>query len=238
MKKLFVLVVSLLAICLPALADDPLSHSAPDSTKKASGWYIALDAGPMYNEYENAFTYRDNGKSLFSYQVALSGGYDFNEAFGVRVQVEGGKNLAANNFYQTSDGGFWPYEFYNVSGFADGVLDLVGLRNKENPFRPKLYGGVGLAHTFGFNYLTQTKHPWQWDMVSKSNTVFGFRLGAIAEYDFDFGLGIYADLRGEAYTDQFNGLMPSKEDFDNFEGYPGFPFDLRAMLSLGLIYKF
>ena len=64
------------------------------------------------------------------------------------------------------------------------------------------------------------------------------RAGAIAEFNFKGGFGIFADLCGEAYTDMFNGLRPFEFDHTAGTGYAGFPFDLRASLSLGVLYRF
>ena len=49
--------------------------------------------------------------------------------------------------------------------------------------------------------------------------------------------GLFADLCGEAFRDQYNGLQPSEHDQTAFEGYAGFPLDLRFSLSFGVIYR-
>ena len=79
-------------------------------------------------------------------------------------------------------------------------------------------------------------HPWQ--EITDKNLAFGFRLGAMFEYDFGNNLGILVDMNAEAYLDNFNGLWPKDADIDEREGYAGFPLDLRASASVGLIYHF
>jgi hypothetical protein len=58
------------------------------------------------------------------------------------------------------------------------------------------------------------------------------------EYTFTNKLGILLDMNAEAYVDDFSGLRPFEQDIDQREGYAGFPLDLRAYASLGLIYHF
>ena len=198
-----------------------------------SPWYVSLQGGPMLNLYENYFTIASSDRSMFTWQGAVSVGYDIIPGICLRLQLESGKDIGACNVLQTSGDGFYPYNFYNVNTFADVILDLKGRQRMEDAFRPKLVGGVGAAYTFGF---TDSGHPWQ--VVEKDNLAFGFRLGGIAEYDFDNGLGIFAELTGEAFTDGYNGLQPSKKDKEQFTGYPGLPLDLRGLFSIGLLYRF
>lgn len=216
------------AVSLLAQSQDP----APSHARRV---FISLQGGPVLDIYENAFTYRENGKtlSLFTFQGAFAAGYDFNDTYGVRLQGAFGNDAGACNVRETSGGGFFPYRFRHINAFADILLNLNSLAGKVTAFRPKLYAGIGGAYTFGF---TDAKHPWQ--QVKKQNIVPGFRGGFIAEYSFPSGLGFFADLGGEAYHDMYNGLMPTKEEQKNYEGYGGFPLDLRAMLSLGIIYHF
>jgi hypothetical protein len=232
MKKVFLLVWALLA--------GGVLLGANRSDDKDRPWYVSLSGGPMLNVYENYFTYGDNGKSLFSWQGALSVGYNFTQALGARLQVEGGQNLGACNTMETSARGFYPYNFYNVNVFADAVLDLLGLRYRDAAFRPKLLAGIGMGNTFGFNVPDGSlTHPWQWkSLVKKSNMAFGFRAGAMAEYNFNSRLGIFAELLAEAYTDNYNGLQPTNEDKTQFKGYPGFPLDLRGLFMFGLLFRF
>ena len=214
-------------------------------------WTFALQGGPMYSVNENGFSYRENGYGgkLFSLQGSAAIGFEFTEALGLRVSVGYGDNRSAANTRQTAAHGFYPYNFRSVNGFLDGTLDLNGNYAVERAFRPRLYAGIGVGHTFHFTkpagYGTPADnigweadnpfHPWQ-DICEK-NTVFGFRAGFIAEYDFTQNFGIFADLCGEAYNDQYNGLQPTKEDQSAYKGYAGFPLDLRAMLSFGVIFR-
>ena len=232
MMKQFVCVVCALCLGAAALSAQEERQTPPSHAGRV---YLSLQGGPALNLYENAFSYRDNGQAikLFTLQGALAVGFDFSDAFGIRLQGAYGNDASAANVRQTSGGGFYPYRFRHVNLFADAVLNLSGLRGKVTAFRPKLYAGLGGAHTFGF---TESHHPWQ--KIIGQNTVFGFRGGFIAEYTFASGLGLLADFCGEAYTDLYNGLMPSEEDQKAYEGYAGFPLDLRGILSLGLVYHF
>ena len=213
-------------------------------------WTIALQGGPMYSLNENAFSYRENGygSKLFTLQGSAAVGYEFTNALGARISVAYGDNRSAANTRQTAAHGFYPYNFRSINGFLDITLDLNGNFAIERAFRPIFYLGVGAGHTFNFTkpteYGTPRNESWEkdnpfhpWQDICEKNTVFGFRGGFIAEYDFTDWFGIFADLCGEAYNDQYNGLQPSKEDQTAFTGYAGFPLDLRFMLSLGVIFR-
>ena len=195
---------------------------------------IGLQGGALFSLYENAFSYTDNGKTmdLFTPQGAITLGYNFTGNVGARLSASYARNAGACNTLQTSARGFYPYTFSSVNVFADCLLNLS---HSWDGFSPVLYAGLGGAHTFAF---TDPHHPWQGAHLTQSNWAFGFRFGFIAEYDFTSHVGIYADLCGEAYTDGYNGLQPTKEDKEKVKGYPGFPFDLRALASLGVIFHF
>lgn len=216
------------AAALSAQTTEP----APSHARRA---FVSLQGGTALDVYENAFTYRENGKtlSLFTLQASAALGYDFSDTYGIRLQAAFGNDAGACNVRETAGGGFYPYSFRHANAFADILINLNGLAGKVTAFRPKLYAGIGGAYTFGF---TDAGHPWQ--QVNKRNIVPGFRGGFIAEYGWPSGLGVFADLSGEAYHDMYNGLMPTKEEQKNYEGYGGFPLDLRALLSVGIIYHF
>ena len=222
------------------------AQSKEPAPSHARSIFVSLQGGTALDIYENAFSYRENGKTLdlFTFEGDFAIGYDFDDVYGVRVHAAFGNDAGACNVRETSGGGFYPYAFRHVTVFADVLLNLNGLAGRVTAFRPKLYAGVGGASTFGFHptdgnaYYSQTGkyHPWQ--SIQEKNIVPGFRAGFIAEYNLPSGFGFFADLGGEAYHDMYNGLMPSKEDQKNYEGYGGFPMDLRGRLSLGIIYHF
>ena len=212
---------------------------------------IALQGGVLYSVNENTFSYKDNGQwgKLFTPEGGIAIGYDFSHRYGARLAAAYGLNRGAGNVYQTAARGFYPYDFQSINIFADAIIDLG---KATSAFSPKIYGGVGGAHTFGFSKPTgygtpkpadnvgweaeNPFHPWQ-DICEK-NTVFGFRAGFIAQYDFNSVFGIYCDLGGEAYLDDYNGLRPTKHDQADYQGYAGFPLDLRAQANFGVIFHF
>lgn len=199
-------------------------------------FYAGFQQGPVLSINENHFSYRENGKALdlITYQAGIVAGYDLNDIFGLRFSASYAKNAGACNTRDTSANGFYPYTFSSVNVFADAILDMHGLADMLTVFRIKLYGGLGLGHSF---HMTDPNHPWQ--KITDPNTVFGFRFGGIAEYNVTDHIGLYADICGEAYTDEYNGLMPSEQDqATRFEGYGGFPLDLRGLVSLGVLYRF
>lgn len=229
MKRFLGVTIAIFMSCAFAFAQ-PVKHI------HEGRFYLGAQLGPTLNIYENYFSYRENGKAwgLITYQAGLVGGYDFNDIFGMRLSASYAKNAGACNTRETAVHGFYPYTFSSVNIFADAILDMHGLSDLTSFFRAKLYGGLGLGHTF---HMTDPNHPWQ--ELSDPNTVFGFRFGFIAEYNITDHVGIYGDLCGEAYTDQYNGLLPSAEEqAKNYQGYGGFPLDLRGLISFGILYRF
>ncbi len=229
MKRFLGVTLAIMMSCALASAQ-PVKHS------HEGRFYLGVQQGPMLNIYENYFSYRENGKTwgLITYQAGLVGGYDINDIFGLRISASYAKNAGACNTRETSAHGFYPYTFSSVNVFADAMLDIHGLADMLTFFRIKLYGGLGVGHSF---HMTDPNHPWQ--EVNDPNTVFGFRLGGIFEYNITDHIGIYGDICGEAYTDKYNGLLPSAEEqANNYAGYGGFPLDLRGLISIGILYRF
>lgn len=217
--------------------------------EKAGNFYVSAQGGALFSYNDNTWTYRDFDKSsnLITPQASVAAGYYFNEAFGARLSVNYGQNKAAYNLKQTADRRFRPYDFNSVSVFADAILDLNGLKDLVRRLSPRIYGGIGLGHSFGFDnnfyYAECTNgpdhHPWQEAYLSKSNTVVGFRFGGILEYTLPSGLGFFVDVCGEAYTDRFDGIKPTSNDQDSVSrGYAGFPFDCRGIASFGVSFNF
>ena len=218
-------------LCVAALTIGAAAFTGGAQDKPAHPFYIALQSGGLVSVNENVFSYHDNGRTadLVTQEFGLAIGYDFSNYFGARLSGAFGKNVSACNVNQTSAGGFYPYDFKSVNVFADAILNL----KPSGVFSPKLYVGAGGAYTFGFS---DPGHPWQ--EVRSGNAAFGFRGGFIAQWDCGEHVGIFADLCGEAYTDQYNGLRPNSEDQSKADGYAGFPLDLRGVVSLGVLFRF
>ena len=230
MKKFFIAVAAL------ALGAGTLFAQ---NAKLEKPFYLGIQGGPMFSLSENAFSYRDNGKTmdLFTFQGTFVAGYDLNWKTGFRLSVNYANNAGANNVKDTGPNynGFYPYTFKSINTFLDVTHNISN--NAESAFIPKVYAGIGLGHSFNY---TNSGHPWQGQYMTSPNNAFGFRFGFIAEYLLSETIGIYADLCGEAYTDAFNCLQPTKQDKEStaYEGYPGFPFDLRGLCSFGVAFHF
>ena len=220
--------VCIFAIFLMAAA----GLSAQNNEKVEKPWNIFLKGGGLFSLNEDAFSYRENSQTskLFNYQAGLGFGYDFTKRFGLRLEATYGKNAAAGNTYNTSEHGFYPYNFSSINAFLDAIINL---NPNGSIFFPKLYAGVGGDYSFGF---TDMNHPWQ--TLPERSGAFGLRLGFIAEFRVSKTVGIYADLSSEGFTDNFDGLKPTKEQIKEEKGYPGFPLDVRGLASLGLCFHF
>ena len=212
-----------------ALLIGAVTLSAQDTEKNSHPFSISLQGGGIVSINENYFSYSEHGKTfdLLTPQGGIAFGYDFSPYYSARLSASYGKNAGACNTRQT-DNRFYPYQFNSINVFADVIYNFTDIRSK---FVPRAYIGVGGARTFGF---TDSGHPWQ--KVSGKNLAFGFRGGFIAQYNFTERFGLFADLCGEAYTDSYNGINPVGEV--NEKGRPGFPLDMRGVLSCGLVFHF
>ncbi len=232
MKKFF---ISLAVLALGATT----IFAQEKNAKLEKPFYLGIQGGPMFSLNENAFSYRNNDKTmdLFTWQGTFVAGYDITWKTGVRLTANYGNNASANNTVETQGHGFYPYTFKNISVFADVTHNISN--NPESAFIPKVYAGIGLGHTYGYN--PEKVHPWQGEYMTEPNNTFGFRFGFIAEYLLSESIGIYADICGEAYTDRFNCLKPNRDKdwtLQDVEGYPGFPLDLRGLCSFGIAFHF
>lgn len=203
--------------------------SAQNADKSSHPFFISVQGGGLVSLNENYFSYGEHGKTsgLLDFQGGLALGYEFDNRYGMRLAGSYGKNAGAANSRETGNG-FFPYSFSSANVFADVMFSFV---DREKAFVPKIYVGAGGAYTFGF---TDSGHPWQ--EIKDPNIAFGFRGGVIAQYNFNNRVGLFADLCGEFYTDGYNGLQPGKATQDATKGYAGFPFDMRGVLSAGLVF--
>ena len=237
-----------------------------------------MEGGVTYCVNENYFSYWDYEEhaALAKPIGQFAFGYDLSDVYGIRLAVNYSENAAANNARQTAGGSnyddFFPYEFKSLNVFGDLFVSFNGLTPTPYGLSVKLYAGLGLGHSFGFEQTFDkydaaktTKdgvarrcrpHPYQYDLSNRStqspviaistyenhmhssNYALGMRLGLAAEWDFHNNVGIFGDACIEAYSDWFNGLKPSSQDQQGFEGYAGFPYDLKPTLKFGLIYHF
>lgn len=227
MRKIAVLLAALL-VGVPTLF-------AQSTFDYAGRWNFSVQGGLAVTVSDNVFGYTDNGmtKDLLKLQGAAAIGYDFTSAFGVRLAGGYAQHAGSSNILETGTKDVWPFTYQSIFGFADAVLNVNGLADNFGPFAPKFYAGLGAAKSYGF---TNPNHPFQ--NPHDPNFVLGFRAGFIAEVDFPFGLGLFADLGLEAYDDWHNGIRPSDTDQASYKGYAGFPFDLVTKLSFGVIYHF
>lgn len=183
-------------------------------------WYFSFQGGPVLSFTDNIQTYGQNGQGwdMLCWHAALSFGYNFTDAWDLRISGAYGYNAGAMLPYA----GFYPYHYFAAQLFADMILNYNALAEYNVPFSFKTYAGLGGAFTHGF---TEVEHPLQ--ALSNNTIVPGVRLGAIFEYDYKSGFGWFLDLGAEAFLDRYDGQIPMN-----------FPLDINVKLSLGIIYHF
>ena len=183
-------------------------------------WYISLQAGPQvtFSENSGSFSTKGNGWDQFTWQAGAAIGYNFTDAFYVRLSANYGRNVGA----LTPFAGYYPYHYNAFGIFADAMFNFNALGELNVPLQPKFYAGLGAALGIGYE---SPKHPFQ--VTEGPNLVPGIRLGFILEYDYPGGFGWFFDFATEGFTDWYDGLDPE-----------GFPFDVNLKLSFGIIYHF
>lgn len=218
MRKFALVVTALLMTLFSVTASPRLKPVSP--YQYGHRWYFSLQAGPMVSvgEYSSTFAKNDRPWDILSWHGALSIGYNFNDAWDLRISGSYSYNPGCLNPYA----GFYPYHFQAAHLFADAIINPNGLAELNIPFSPKFYLGLGAAYTHNF---TEVEHPFQ--TLSPQNIVPGVRLGGIAEWDSPGGFGWFIDLGVEGFWDWYNGQTPE-----------GFVLDLEFKLSLGIIYHF
>lgn len=218
MRKIALVVAALLLTMVSFAAKPRLKPVSP--YQYGQRWYFSVQAGPMVSvgEYSSTFAKNDRPFDILTWHGALSIGYNFNDAWDLRISGSYSYNPGSLNPY----GGFFPYHFQAAHLFADAIINTNGLAELNIPFSPKFYLGLGAAYTHSF---TETNHPFQ--TLSPQNFVPGVRLGGIAEWDTPSGFGWFIDLGVEGFWDWYNGQAPE-----------GFILDLEFKLSFGIIYHF
>lgn len=218
-----------------------------ETTKKVADenrkkMFVTVQGGGLLSINENFRAYGDDGKNsdLLTLQGSASFGYQFTPVSGVRVWAGYAGNRSACNKEETSGHRFYPYKFNSINAFVDYVMDFSGFSDHDWTVVPKLYAGVGIGSTSGFEKTPDNPapgnrfHPWQ--EVSTKNTVLGFRCGLIVEYMISQSFGILADFGGEFYMDDYNGLNTGDEVSE--KGDKNFPLDFRGVASLGVAIHF
>ena len=193
-------------------------------------WYASFQAGAVYLSSDYSFIFSDRGAPLKALSPAgnITVGYNITDAHEIRIMIGFGLcNSVCPTFEDgfTSDDGNAPlyeYSYKNVQLFVDHILNYNALAEYNIPFSPKTYVGVGAACSFGFS---DPGHPEIW--LYPVNFVPAFHFGALLQYDFPSGVGVYFDGGCALFTDRFNG-----QDMINF------PLDLELVLQFGVVYHF
>lgn len=204
MKKIFILTFALLSLATKTQAARPyITPTSPYQHGKR--WFLAVQGGPKIGLYDHISSFFNNGQgwSAVTYHGALAFGYNFNDAWAMRISGGYSYNSGACSPYQ---GGFYPYTYSAVYFFTDGVLNYPALCENNVPFSTKFYAGLGGAYTFGFS---NPDHPFE--VLTPNNLVPALRFGVICEYNFPSGFGIYADFAIENFMDKYDGYATTTQ---------------------------
>ena len=195
-------------------------------------WYIAVQGGAVYFNSDYSYLLKNRGMILDQFSLVGSAalGYNINDGHEIRLMGSYSKKTSvcepfideAIEYDVNEEPPIYPYTFRSVLVYIDHVLNYNGLAEYNIAFNPKTYFGLGAAYTFDFS---DPGHPEVW--LYERNLVPAVHFGAILEYDFPSGFGLYADLGVALFWDRYNG-------FDRV----GFPMDLEVGPRVGMIYHF
>ena len=249
MKKIILSAIMMGICAVSALAQET-------KERDFKGFNLTVQGGMLYSMNENSWTYFNDDKSklpagelkasrdklgygmkdLSTPQAPLTVGYDFGHALGVRAQANFAKNASAGNHNEQAAGGFYPYSFNSLSLFGDVVFNISGFiaPEKQHLLETKIYAGAGMGGALSADtqYLPDKEDGGATYDIELKNA-FGFRAGIIEELYINKHLGAILDVNLEAYTDQFNGFVSVDNEVDE-----SFPYDLRVVGSIGLVYHF
>lgn len=217
---------------------DEFDKSAQEEIIPIKPLFVSVYGGPTISANENfgAFFEEGKAKDLIDPQFGISVGYYFSNRYGTRISFEYSNNQSASNHDETFLPGLFEYTFRSGAIFADWIIN-GGNVTKPKKFNWRPYFGIGAAYAFDFENIyndeaQMSHHPWQG--YTTSNLCLAWRYGLMLEYNFSEAFGIYVDGTHEWFTDNYNGVSP--EDFDG--KHAGFPFDMKANLSLGVAIHF
>ena len=206
----------ILALALGAqLAFAQQSKSDP-SLEFNPHWYGQIQGGAGYTIGETAF------KDLISPAGALSLGYQFNPALGLRFNVAG---------YQGKGNVVAPFEVYKfnyLQGAFDLTLNLAQLLGYKHDrvFNPFVFLGGGVAYGFknGANNITKTNpkeyfaYLWEKNMVTPVA-----RVGLGADFRLSDAVALTLEVNENVLSDKFNSKKV---------GHPDFQFNALAGLKI------
>lgn len=197
------------------------SMAQEERAENPLGWNVTLQGGPHFSAFEN--TKHASFGDCITGHVALSVGYDFNHAFGTRLEVSYGKNTSGTNTTETGRP-LILYHCKDVSVFADAIFNLSYLGGDKRPnYRVEAKGYVGIG--VGIPDEGTAPKVSYYD-AGTPQTAFGMRVGAIAEWHATPRLGFLVDGCVTSYADKFNGVNADVS------------VDMRLGLSFGVIYHF
>ncbi|MBQ9193490.1 MAG: OmpA family protein [Bacteroidales bacterium] len=209
----------ILAIALGAQVAFAQQSTTDQTLEFNPHWYVLLQGGASYTIGETAF------KDLISPAGALSVGYQFNPALGLRFGATG---------YQGKGNVVSPLEVYKfnyVQGNVDLTLDLANLiaYNHKRVFNPYIFAGAGLAYAFNngaTNTATYKSYPayfenwWDKSMISPVG-----RAGIGANFRLSDAVALVLECNANMLSDKFNSKKV---------GHPDYQFNALAGLKINL----
>ena len=151
----------ILAVALGAQVAFAQQSVTDPSVEFAPHWYGQIQGGAGYTIGETAF------KDLISPAGALSFGYQFNPALGLRFGASG---------YQGKGNVVYPFELYKFNyaqGNVDLTLDLANLirYNHKRVFNPYIFAGLGVAYGFNNGATKVASSGAKFDLLWEKNMI-------------------------------------------------------------------
>ena len=192
MKKLFVILASVLVLGSTAKAEDTFFP----------GWFWGLKAGASWSSAEQPTSQWTETVSYPS--LAANVGYQFFPCFGVRGELSGYKSMGV---YTMKD--FPSYTFNYTSLNIDAVLDICNCFKYKaaRVVNPYIFVGLGGNVRFNAKNIDATLLPtknYYWDKATPSLTG---RFGAGIDFRVAPAVAITLEVAENLYTDHFNAKI-------------------------------
>ena len=194
----------ILAVALGAQVAFAQQSVTDPSVEFAPHWYGQIQGGAGYTIGETTF------KDLISPAGALSFGYQFNPALGLRFGASG---------YQGKGNVVYPFELYKFNyaqGNVDLTLDLANLirYNHQRVFNPYIFAGLGVAYGFNNGATKVASSGAKFDLLWEKNMISPVgRLGIGSAIRLSDAVALTLELNDNILSDRFNSKKVGHPDY-------------------------
>lgn len=174
-------------------------------------WYVQAQGGAQYTLGELDFG------DLISPNVQISGGYNFNKLFGLRLSVNAWQSKAGGKYQGTQYDWKWNYVNPNVDAVLN-VSNLFAGFNPERLFNLSAYVGIGANFAWGNDdavalYGLINDGVALANMWDDSKVFFNGRAGLMGDFRITDNWSVGLELNANALSDKYNSKKAGNADW-------------------------